>query len=50
MPVNDYHLPLTPLGWAYGLAYLEGARPLLRRAYYRLPPKALRLLKPILGH
>jgi CelD/BcsL family acetyltransferase involved in cellulose biosynthesis len=49
MPVRDYHLPLSPLGQLYGGLYLELLRPGLRRIYYRLPPKVLRLLKPLLG-
>jgi CelD/BcsL family acetyltransferase involved in cellulose biosynthesis len=47
---RDYQLPLTPLGHVYGRLYLEALRPLLRDIYYRLPPGALRLLKPITGH
>jgi len=47
---RDYYLPLTPLGRLYGAGYLETARPLLRNAYYRMPPRLLRLLKPILRH
>ena len=47
---SDYHLPLSPLGRLYGAGYLETARPLLRRAYYRMPPHLLRLLKPVVGH
>jgi CelD/BcsL family acetyltransferase involved in cellulose biosynthesis len=47
---EDYHLPLTPGGWAYGRLYLEALRPALRAAYYRLPESALRALKPITGH
>ena len=46
----DYHLPLSPLGWVYGAGYLEHVRPVLRSAYYRMPPTLLRLLKPIVGH
>ncbi len=48
--VNDYHLPLTAAGQLYGRLYLERVRPFLRRTYYRLPPAALRLLKPIVRH
>ena len=47
---GDYHLPLSPLGWVYGGLYLERLRPVLRAAYYRMPPAVLRLLKPIIGH
>ena len=47
---DDYHLPLSVRGWAYGVVFLEQLRPVLRRAYYRMPEKFLRLLKPIVGH
>ncbi|WP_373503276.1 GNAT family N-acetyltransferase [Aestuariivirga sp.] len=47
---SDYHLPLGALGWAYGAGYLEQVRPVLRHAYYRMPPAVLRLLKPIVRH
>jgi hypothetical protein len=47
---RDYHLPVSALGRLYGIGYLETARPLLRRAYYGMPPRLLRLLKPITGH
>ena len=47
---RDYHLPLTAMGTAFGWIYLEGLRPAIRRAYYRLPSRLLRLLKPIIGH
>jgi CelD/BcsL family acetyltransferase involved in cellulose biosynthesis len=50
VPVRDHHLPLTPLGWAAGLGYLEVLRPLLRQAYCRMPPRLLQLLKPVTGH
>ena len=48
--VRDYHLPLSSAGRFYGLVYLEVLRPLLRGVYYRLPPRILRLLKPLIGH
>ncbi|MBI2718300.1 MAG: GNAT family N-acetyltransferase [Rhizobiales bacterium] len=47
---HDYHLPLSFRGALYGRAYLELARPLLRDAYYRMPPKLLRLIKLLTGH
>lgn len=47
---HDYHLPLSALGRLYGVGYLETARPLLRKAYYGMPPAVLRALKPIIGH
>jgi CelD/BcsL family acetyltransferase involved in cellulose biosynthesis len=46
----DYHLPLSARGWVFGVIYLEQLRPVLRKAYYRMPERVLRLLKPILGH
>jgi CelD/BcsL family acetyltransferase involved in cellulose biosynthesis len=48
--VRDHHLPLTALGRLYGLGYVETARPLLRKAYYAMPPELLKLLKPVTGH
>lgn len=48
--VSDYYLPLNATGWAYGVLYLERLRPLLRHAYYRMPPRLLKLLKPIFRH
>ena len=50
METRDHHLPLSPGGWIYGRLYLEMLRPLLRDAYYRLPQKTLRFLKPLIGH
>ncbi len=47
---GDYHLPLSAGGWAYGVLFLEYLRPALRKTYYRMPEKLLRLLKPIIGH
>ncbi len=48
--VSDYHLPLSARGWMFGILFLEQLRPILRKAYYRMPEGLLRLLKPILGH
>ena len=48
--VNDFHLPLSSAGRLYGRLYLESLRPFLRRTYRRLPPHALRLLKPVVRH
>lgn len=50
METRDYHLPLTALGRLYGIGYLETARPLLRRTYYRMPQRVLKLIRPITGH
>jgi CelD/BcsL family acetyltransferase involved in cellulose biosynthesis len=36
--VHDFHAPVSFAGKLYGLLYLEWARPMLRRAYYRAPP------------
>jgi CelD/BcsL family acetyltransferase involved in cellulose biosynthesis len=50
IPANDYFKAMSLSGWIYGQAYLKTLRPLLRRLYYSLPPKALRLLQPITRH
>jgi CelD/BcsL family acetyltransferase involved in cellulose biosynthesis len=50
MATRDYHMPVSTLGWIYGRIYVERLRPLLRTGYYRLPPKILRILKPLVGH
>jgi CelD/BcsL family acetyltransferase involved in cellulose biosynthesis len=39
---QDFYLPVSTLGHAFGIAYLRGARPLLRRAYYASPIWLLR--------
>jgi CelD/BcsL family acetyltransferase involved in cellulose biosynthesis len=39
MPVSDFHCPLSPAGWIFGVLYLEWLRPLLRRAYYDATPR-----------
>jgi CelD/BcsL family acetyltransferase involved in cellulose biosynthesis len=49
-PVEDYYLGLTARGRAYGKAYIDWLRPLLRRAYYAMPQDILRRLKPVLRH
>ena len=46
--VNDYYLPLTFKGAAYGHFYLHFLRPILRRTYQRMPVSALRMLKRLL--
>jgi CelD/BcsL family acetyltransferase involved in cellulose biosynthesis len=46
---SDYYVPITPVGRLYGLTYLETARPVLRRAYYTMPPAARRVVKPLFG-
>ncbi len=44
---NDYYLPMSRMGQLVGETYLRLLRPMLRSAYYKLAPNALRLLKPI---
>ncbi len=44
---NDYYLPMSRKGQFVGETYLRLIRPLLRSAYYKLAPNALRLLKPV---
>ena len=39
MPVRDFHRPLSPAGWLFGVGYLEWLRPILRRAYYDATPR-----------
>ena len=46
--VNDYYLPITLKGAAYGHGYLHFLRPILRRAYQRMPVPVLRILKRLL--
>ena len=46
--VNDYYLPFTFKGAAYGYGYLGLLRPWLRGAYQRMPVPLLRLLKRLL--
>jgi CelD/BcsL family acetyltransferase involved in cellulose biosynthesis len=50
IPTNDYFHPITAKGWIYGQGYLKTLRPLIRKLYYSLPPKILRLLQPITRH
>lgn len=47
-PVNDYYLPLSLKGAAYGNFYLGFARPHLRKLYQRMPMGVLRVLKKLL--
>ena len=46
--VNDYYLPLTLKGAAYGHGYLHILRPIIRRAYQRMPVPILRVIKRLL--
>ena len=45
--VNDYYYPLNAKGRLFGAAYLSWLRPLLRKAYYNLPQKALLAIQPL---
>lgn len=49
MEVFDFCAPLTPLGHLYGLAYLDGLRPLARRLYHRASPRIRRKLMRLAG-
>jgi CelD/BcsL family acetyltransferase involved in cellulose biosynthesis len=44
---NDYFLPLSLRGKIMGQLYLSALRPLLSKAYYRLPPNLLKALSPL---
>ena len=46
--VFDFHAPVTLKGSLYGLAYLEGLRPLARRAYFMAPPGVRRHFKRLI--
>ncbi len=46
--VNDYYLPLTFKGAIYGHCYLRIIRPMIRRAYQRMPVPVLRVIKRLL--
>ena len=43
--VNDYYLGFSTSGKIYGKAYLGLTRPLIRKVYYKLPPKVLVILQ-----
>ena len=47
---KDFFLSVTTLGKIYGHVYLAMIRPLMRKAYYGLPRKTLRLLQPFTRH
>lgn len=47
---KDYFLSVTTLGKVYGHIYLAMIRPMMRRAYYGLPSKTLKLLQPFTRH
>ena len=49
MPVNDYYSAFTAKGRLFGAAYLGWLRPLMRKVYYKLPPKALAALRPFIS-
>lgn len=44
---HDYYLPLSRRGQIAGEIYLRILRPVLRSVYYKLAPKALRLINPL---
>ncbi len=47
--VFNFYAPVTLKGRCYGLAYLEGLRPLARRAYFIAPPAIRRHFKRLVG-
>jgi CelD/BcsL family acetyltransferase involved in cellulose biosynthesis len=47
---NDYFMPVTMKGKAYGSIYLRTIRPFIRKIYYSLPPQVLRFLQPFTRH
>lgn len=49
-PVNDFYLPLTPVGAFYGHVYVGWLRPILRKAYKTMPQSKLRLLQKFLHY
>jgi CelD/BcsL family acetyltransferase involved in cellulose biosynthesis len=49
VPVFDLYAPLTWLGRLYGFGYLEGLRPLMRRAYHAAPPGLRRHSRRLIG-
>ena len=49
MAVFDFYTALTPLGRLYGLAYLEGVRPLARHLYHRASPGLRRKFRRLTG-
>ena len=46
--VNDYYLPLSLKGAAYGHGYLHILRPIIRHAYQHMPVPILRVIKRLL--
>jgi CelD/BcsL family acetyltransferase involved in cellulose biosynthesis len=44
---DDYFLPLSWRGSLQGYGYLKSIRPLLRKAYYKMPKSVLAALRPI---
>ncbi len=47
--VNDYYQAFSAKGRLFGTAYLGWLRPLIRKAYYSLPQKALVALQPFVS-
>ena len=49
-PVNDFYVPLTPVGAFYGHVYVGWLRPILRKTYKTMPQSKLRLLQKLLHY
>ena len=47
---KDFFLSVTALGKLYGHVYLAMIRPMMRKTYYGLPSKTLKLLQPFTRH
>lgn len=47
---KDFFLPVSIIGKIYGHTYLTMIRPMMRKAYYGLPQKTLKLLQPFTRH
>lgn len=47
--VNDYYYAFSARGRLFGAAYLGWLRPVIRKAYYSLPQKALIALQPFMS-
>lgn len=47
---KDFFLAVSTLGKIYGHIYLAIIRPMMRKAYYGLPQKTLKLLQPFTRH
>ncbi len=47
---KDFFLPVSMIGIIYGHTYLKIIRPMMRKTYYGLPQKTLKLLQPFTRH